>query len=335
MSERLRSILAVAVLTLTIWVWADIEQTVPGGEHDMPVLVTVPANSGYVVRDVVPRRIRASLRGPSGQLAELKKSQEDMACKFFLTDAQLHSGTLPLRAADGFQHLQRYRVDAIDVLPSEIRVDLARQVAVKVPVRVQVTGATLGEPATSQPADVMATVAETDLAALPEAQRYAVASLAITTVPESQLVDRDVALDKRLGGPDGIEATFDPPAVKVLAHLESPVIKTSLGRFPITVGGPPDILNRYQIVFPEDADRFVELNVQGPRPEVEKLTAQGVRVELVVTADTKPVAGAWIPGHPVAIGLPPTVKVVGDLPTVNFNLVEKKVEEAPAKAPKE
>ena len=333
MSERLRSILAVAVLTLTIWVWADLEQTIPGGEHDLPVVVTTPANSGYIVRGVAPPRVRVLLRGPSGQLAELKKSQEDMACRFALTDAQLRSGSIALRAADGFEHLKRRRVDAIDPMPVEIRVDLARQVAVKVPVRVQVTGATLGEPASSQPAEVMATVAETDLAALPEAKRYAVASLAVTTVPENQLVDRDLALDKRLGGADGIEATFDPPTVKVLAHLESPVVKTSLGRFPITVGGPPDILNRYQIVFPEDAERFVELNVQGPRPEVEKLTAQSVRVELVVTADTKPVAGAWIPGHPVAIGLPPSVKVVGDLPTINFNLVEKKAEETPAKAP--
>jgi hypothetical protein len=98
-----------------------------------------------------------------------------------------------------------------------------------------------------------------------------------------------------------------------------------------TVAGPPEKLNRDRVVVAEDADRWVDLTVQGPRPEIEKLVQQpqSVRVELVLTADTEPVAGAWIPGHPVVVGLPSAVKVVGDLPAVNFNLVEMPAPEPP------
>lgn len=330
MSERMRTILAVAALTIAIWVWADLEQTVKD-EADVPVVVSTPTHSDYRVRDVSPKRVRVTFRGPSGQIAELRNNDEKMACQILLADAQLKSGTLTVRAAEGFRHWDGFRVSVSEVEPAEIRAELARQVTIKVPVRVQVTDATLREPAKAEPAEVDATVAEADLAALPEARRYALVSLSLTKIPENQQVERDVVLEKRLGGADGIEATFLPASVRVTAYLESPVIKTSLGKFTLTVAGPPEKLNRYQVVFAEDAERWVDLTVQGPRPEVEKLVQQpqSVRVELVLTADTEPVVVAWIPGHPVVLGLPPSVKLVGELPAVNFNLVEKKAAEPP------
>ena len=330
MSERIRTLLAVVALTLAIWVWADLEQTVPG-EEDVPVAVVLPAQSDYRVRDVTPRRVRVKFTGPRGKIADLRRDEDQMACRIVLADAQLKSGILTFRAAEGFRHWEDHRVTVESVEPDEVRVDLARQVTVKVPVRVQVTGATLREPAKADPAEVEATVAESDLAALPEARRYALATLSLTTLPENPQIERDAPLEKRRGGADGVEATFAPASVRVTAYLESPVIKTSLGKFMIIVAGPPEKLNRYRVVFAEDADRWVDLTVQGPRPEIEKLVQQpqSIRVELVLTADTEPVAGAWIPGHPVVVGLPPAVKVVGDLPAVNFNLVEMPAPEPP------
>jgi len=324
MSERIRTFLAVAVLTLTIWVWADLELPIPG-EDDVPVTVVLPAQSNYRVREISPQRVHVTYKGPRGKIDDLKNHEDLRVCRITLTDAQLRSGVLTFRAAEGFRPWSNdYRLDINSVEPDEIRVDLARQVTVKVPVRVQVTGATVRDPIKTEPAEVEATVAESDLAALPEARRYAVATLSLTGATENQQVERDVPIEKRLGGADGIEATFAPSVVHVTAYLESPVIKTSLGKFMITVAGPPEKLNRYQVVFAEDAERWVDLTVEGPRPDVERLVQQpqSLRVELVLTPDTEPVPGAWIPGHPVVIGLPPTVKIVGDLPAVNFNLKE-------------
>ncbi|MFO8014858.1 MAG: hypothetical protein R6X20_16335 [Phycisphaerae bacterium] len=101
----------------------------------------------------------------------------------------------------------------------------------------------------------------------------------------------------------------------------------NLGRFPILIAAPPEVLNRYRVVFQQDAERWVELEVEGPGPAVERLTPQDIRVQLVLTEDDKPNPGSWLPGQPVVVGLPPSVKLARPLRPVNFNL-EKVAEKA-------
>jgi len=164
---------------------------------------------------------------------------------------------------------------------------------------------------------------------LPEAKRYAVARLVVSAVPQEQPVEQEVALESRLGGTEGIEATFNPPAVQVTARLESTVSSKTLTQIPILITGPPEMLNAYQVVFQEDAVRLMDLKIQGPRQSVEPLTAKDVRVELVLTPDDRPTEeGAWIPRVPKILGLPANVEMVGPVPTINFNLKRRK--EAPA-----
>ena len=332
MSERLRTILAVAVLTGAIWVWADIEQTAPPSEAQVPVKVTVPPD--YVVLGVAPKELTVRFSGPKGEVQNLTASPEEMVCRLELKESDLKKDRLVLHARDGFRHWPA-RVVVTDIrsehdgaVDSDVIVRLSRLVNIKVRVEPRITGAVVSA-ATAQPAEVTARVAESDLKALPEARRVAVALLAVSSIPSNPQVERDVALEPRLGGAGGIEATFDPPIVKVTARLESAFVTKSLGRFPILIATPPEMLNRYRIVFQPGAERYVELEVQGPAPDIEHLNPQDIRVQLVLTADDKPDPDSWLPGKPVVVGLPPGVKLVKALPTVNFNL-EKPSEKPPA-----
>jgi len=191
-----------------------------------------------------------------------------------------------------------------------------------VPVKVSIPGYTLSGEATVEPPEVAAMVAESDLSGLAEAtKRYASARLTFTLPPKDLLVEREVALESRLGGADGIEAVFDPPVVRVTAQLESTVTPKTLPQLQILISGPAEMLNTYEVVFQENADRLLNLKVEGPRQLVEPLTAQDVRVELVLETDDRPTSeGTWIPRVPRVIGLPAGVEVVGPLPTINFNL---------------
>lgn len=323
MTERMRSIMAVAVLTIAIWVWADLEQT-GEGEDRVPVQITVPTD--YVLRSVTPEYVLATYKGPLGEIQDLKASA-DRACRFVLTENELKGNRLTLRARDGFKHWAERRVvvtdvrdDRDDIPDGEIHVAVDHLVRVKVRVEPKVTGA-VATVATAQPADVTARVAESELKALPEARRVAVATLAVSTIPQSLQVEREVPLDLHLGGPDGVEVKeFDPPIVKVTARLESTVVTKSLGRFPIFISGPPDMLNRYRIVFQPGTEQWVELEVQGPAPDIERLSPQDLRVQLVLTAADKPDPDSWLPGKPAVVGLPPSVKLAKPLPTINFNL---------------
>jgi len=330
MSERLRSILAVAVLTAAVWVWADLEQT---GENQarVPVQVSVPAN--YVIRRVTPEYVTVKFKGPLGELQALKTSPEDMVCRYDLPESELKGNRAVLKTRDGFRHWQTRRITVTDTSDESentadgtITVDFDRLVEVKVRVEPAVTGA-VATAVTAQPPEVMARVAESAVKALPEAKRYVVARLAISSTPPTQQVEMEVPLECRIGGADGIEAELNPPIVKVTARLGSAVTTKSLGRFSILVTAPPEMLNRYRVIFQPEAPRWVELEVQGPGPDLERLTPQDLRVQLILTADDKPDPDSWLPGKPTVVGLPPGVKLVKPLPTVNFNL-EKQTEKA-------
>ena len=216
-----------------------------------------------------------------------------------------------------------------DAFDGNIHADIARLVELpNVRVEVQVTGA-VASAATARPPEVTARVAESDLEDFPNSKRFVVAPLDVDTVPEDLAVEQQVTLDRHLGGPDGIDAAFEPPIVTVSARLQAVVTQRNLGRFPILVSGPPEVLNRYRVLFQQDAERWVELEVEGPGPAVERLRPQDVRVQLTLTEDDKPSPGSWLPGQPVVIGLPSSVKLTKPLRSVNFNL-ERFPEKPPA-----
>jgi len=323
MSERIRSILAVVVLTIAVWVWADLEQT-GESEDRIPVQVNVPPD--FVVRAKTPDHLTVRIRGPIGEIQDLKASPDEMGCRFDLTEPELKGGRAVLHARDGFRHWRSRRVVVTGIKDDQgrdesgdITVVLDRRVRVTARVEPKITGAIASE-VRARPAEVSALVAESDLKALPQTAHYVLAPLAVTSIPANPEIEREVPLDRRLGGPEGIEAQFDPATVKVTARVEFAVTTRSLGRFPILVSASPEMLNRYRIVFQPQAERWVELEVQGPAPDVERLNVQDIRVQLILTPDDKPDPDSWLPGKPVVAGLPPSVKLVKPLPTVNFNL---------------
>jgi len=333
MSETLKTILAVTVLTAAIWIWADLEQT-GDAEEQVPVRVTLPPD--YVLRGVTPDQVTVKFKGPRGEIQVLRSSPEEMQCRLELSEPQLKNARVAVHARDGFRHWAARRIVVTDVrsehdglVDGDVIVRPDRQVRLKVRVEPRVTGA-VAAAVTAQPAEVLATVAESDFKALPEARRAAIAPLAVSSVPPSLQVEREVPLERRLGGPDGPDAAFEPPIVKVTARLESTLATKSLGRFPILLAAPPEMLTRYRVVFQPEAERYVELQVQGPGPDVERLTPQDVRVELILTADDKPDPASWLPGKLIVSGLPPTVVLTKPLPTINFNLEKQNSEKPPA-----
>ncbi|MBE3095775.1 MAG: hypothetical protein IMZ44_01440 [Planctomycetes bacterium] len=331
MSETVKTILAVTVLTAAIWIWADLEQG-DKGEEAVPVRVAVPAD--YVVRGTTPEQVTVAFTGPRREIQVLRASPELMQCRLELSESQLKSTRLVLHAREGFHHwgpriaVTEVKSEHDGIIDGDVVVRLDRLVRVKVRVEPKVTGA-VAAAVTAQPPEVQATVAESEFKALPETQRVAIAPLAVSSVPENLQVQREVPLERRLGGPDGVEATFEPPIVKVTARLESTLVTKPLGRFPILLSAPPEMLNRYRVVFQPEAERYVELQVQGPGPDVERLSPQDVRVELVLTADDKPDPASWLPGKLVVTGLPPGVKLTKPLPTINFNLEKQNSEKPP------
>ena len=335
MSERLRSILAVIVLTIAVWVWADLEQPEPG-TWQVPVRVFVPAD--YVVRSVTPELVTVKFKGPLGEIQNLRASPEDMVCRFDLSEAQLKNSRVTLHARDGFSHWGARRVhvlaiedERIDVADRDIQVVVDRMTRLKnVPVAVNVPPGVLASVSPPDPPRVTARVAESQLRGLAADKQVAIALLPVERLSENQEILLDLALEPRLGGPNGIEAAFDPSFVKVTAKLQSKPITKSFPRVPVFISATEDVLRKYRIIFQQpENDLWVDLEVQGPAPDVERLKAQDLRVLLVVTSQHTPNPGSWLPGELTVVGLPPNVKLSKPLPAINFNL-EKSAEKPPA-----
>ena len=335
MKEVIRNVLAVVLLTATIWVWADLEQQ---REQTLIVPVEVNVPPGFVVLDVAPDRVKVRLKGPEGEIQALERtpegSPEQKVCRFTVTDpAKLQRRALRLRAAEGFHQWDDRRLKVLAVTtvqddPSpEITVRIGRLVQVAVPVVVSVKGATPADSA-ARPPEVKATVLESELTKVPPTKRYAVAPIEVRTIPENRVIEETVPLDPRLGGTDGVDAEFAPKRVTVTVTLVSAVATKTLQKIPITSDMPFEILKTYQVVFQDGTPPLpVDLTVEGPREVVERLTPGQVSLQLVITPADKPVEqGTWIGREPRVVGLPPEVKVVDPLPTVNFNL--KRREEA-------
>jgi len=338
MSERIRSILAVIVLTIAVWVWADLEQPKPG-ETQVPVKVIVPAD--YVVRSVTPEYVTVKFMGPLGQVEDLKTSPEDNVCRFVLTEADLKASRLTLHARDGFRHLAKRRIvvtsikdDHDEASDRDIQIVVDHMARLNdIPVTVSVPQGVQASVSPPEPARVSARVAESLLLKVPAAKQSAVALLPVDRLSENQEVTLDVPLEPRLGGADGVEAVFEPSFVKITAKLQSKPITKVFPRMPVLISATEDVLRKYRIVFQQpENDLWVELEVQGPAPDVEKLKAQDLRVLLVLTSQHTPNPGSWLPGELTVVGLPPNVRLAKPLPAINFNL-EKPPEKPPEKAP--
>ncbi len=323
MKSQIRTFLAVALLTVTIWVWADLEQVQQTGIVVENVEVLVPQN--YEIERISPARLKVVIEARQREIQDLRHSPELHEARFDLRDREIADESLSLPVVEGFRHWAGVRIVEILEGESDRRVDqvtvaLDRQTQVPVPVRVNVLGATATD-ASAIPPEVTATVSASDLAELPEGKRYARATVEVKAMQPGRLIEEAVALEPRLGGADGIPARFSPPRVLVRATLESALKTQTLKGVRVVLVVSPDKLKDYEIVFQDDAPPGpVELEVEGRPALVEPLTPEKLSLQVIINPDDKPVEGAWIGRDPMVVGLPPGVTVVGRLPTVNFNL---------------
>jgi hypothetical protein len=337
MKQAIRTFLAVAFLTLVIWVWADLEQQTDE-TFFVPVEVQVPA--GFEVAKVSPDRLKVKVRGPSAEIRGLMETgpgkPNRRVCRLLLTDpGKLAPGTVRVRAVEGFRHWDENRVVPLAVLTlddkplEDVTVEVEHLVQVRVPVEVRVVGAVV-KAAASQPAEVTATVSESRFQALAPAKRKAVAVVKVSALPPDLQIREKVPLELGLGGAEGVRAAFDPRIVEVTATIESASATKTLAQVPVAIAAPPDVLRTYDVVFQDESVLLVDLRVEGPRELVEPLTPGQVGLWLALTAADKPVEeGPWIGRVPQASGLPPGVRLAEPPPTINFNLKRRESPRAP------
>ena len=257
-----------------------------------------------------------------------------MVCRLELAEQDLRGQELSepvvLHAAGGFRDWAGRRLVTLDVkadhdgrTDGDVEVRIDRLVHVKVRVEPRITGA-VAAAATAQPAEVRPSVAETGTPETARGPAFRRGSAG------SQFHAREPAGGTR--GRRSTAASAAPAASTPLSTRRSSRSRPGWNRrsSPSRWGGsrsssPPRPKSSAGTALSSSGrpSGTVELEVQGPAPDIERLQPQDIRVQLVLTADNKPNPAAPMPGKLDVVGLPPGVKLVKPLPTVNFFLEEQ------------
>jgi len=330
MSDRVKTFLAVAFLTVLVWVAIDFEvaEHLQCTIHDITVHAPGP---DYTVQVVRPSsgKIDVTFTGPRGQISKLKVTPEEQVFRYAMSESESRVGLLSIAVAKGFEHLNDKRIVVKGADPEHIEVMVDRLIRLeKVPVHIgSVIGAVLaeGKKPRVEPETVEATAAQTALAKLTATSHFATATVDLsgTDIPEGGgALTRNIVLDKYLDGNKDVPATFQPDTVTVTLFVESSLLTKVLQDVPVRVSGPPEVIDKYEIVFRgEPGVPAINLKVSGPRDIVGSLLPREVYVYLEVTAVDKPEEepGPGLLRQP-RVFLPPGIKLVEQPPPIRFNL---------------
>lgn len=331
----------VAVVTILVWVYADMEFTdeeslkatlmlVVARDSDLKVLSKSEVQLDFRIK--ANRKILDKFKqwlNARGGVVEYDVSQRYGPGEYEVSTAEM------LKAAAG----RRARGATLTVLPSStptVTVQLDRLLRRTLPVEFACTGAELDKPAKLSPAEVTIRVGQADWRKI-EAEWPKTAhpsdTPVLTTVSENlAAVAAGVETSRTVrivGLIAGVKVTPEPREVTATFTV---IRRTGTKEITVAVGVKmphtwceDDTWIRYKLVR-KDADEWLaKITISGPQKHVEQLIAPGkVTAYVVLTDGDKKPVDSWL-SRPVVIELPHDleVKLVGELPTVSFKLVER------------
>jgi hypothetical protein len=327
--RRVRNALWVALISLLVWIYADLEFTDEMELRATIRLVTNPAGR-LILRSTDRVEVSFTVQGRRGSLERL---EQQLRVPGATVDYEVHEGEGELDTRDLLNRAPRIYEEGLTVLsarPATIRVNLDRLVDLPgVPVALDYTGAIpTGQPKI-EPAQVRVEVASADLPAL-----KALPSLRIKTAP--------VDLKKvKSGEPFTANLSTRIGEVDVRPHPSTVGVTVEIGQLTeteeVTVGVqvvvPPEWIDdgtwrQYTLTRRDRHEWRVQIQVLGPRRDLDQLKAATILAYIVLTDDDKkPVS--WLTRE-VQVRLPQglDVKLVAPPPPVHF-----KLEKLPATPP--
>ena len=320
--ERLRTFGWVAVITLLIWVYADITQT---EEQEVSLSIRVRSAGNMVLLSPADISIRARIRGRRDAIGRLaNKSLPFDASKLPGKASKLPAAPLLSRLPE----VRKAGVTVLSVYPDAIDVELAPLVGVETAVSLQTSG---GEP--------------TEVKIVPQRVRLLVPapyknqilrdSFAVLTAgvdvrgkPVGELIQIQ---NLELRRPEIPGCRLVTETVDVSFKVSQQVV-TKKFNVPLAVQSPhtwhsDDTWMLYELEV-RGPELTKEITVKGNRLDLEKLQAKDIRACIVLTEDDKRAPGSWITRQvrvllPQDRDLPVKGLEVTGIPSVEYRLVAR------------
>lgn len=324
--EKLETILAVTIITILIWLYAEGENIKPYLNHSVQIKFVAPEGQDLAIEPHEPVRIVMRFEASSGQYQYVQ---------------QLTKNTLEIVVTDKLSDSPFQTVVLKDILAASKLGDLGI-------INIEATPATMKirvEPIVSREMEIV--LNPTDLLDIQFAQPPAIdplkipvrlpASLAektngyklIANLDELEMSKLEVNVPHTMPVPLHLPLVMEDkfvslsqPTTTVTFTIRKQTDTISLTSIPIHINAPPMLLKRYNIDLPEEQMVVRDVKLSGPSDIMEKIRTNQIKVwaELRPTADE---LESGIESAPLSIVVPPGVAVDSALPRVQLKVMPR------------
>ncbi len=323
---RGRDVAWVALVTMFLWIWADVEFT---DEMEMSTTIElVTAPSGKLVL-LSKSRVGVNFK-VQGRQRSLEQLQQRLQSPEAVVRYVVSEGDRDLSVRDILNGDKMIVAEGLTVLsasPGNVRVRLGTKIyRSDIPVKFEYTGA-LSPKVTVDPTQMGVHVAESDWQKILRAGTDPV--LKTKQVDLKSIGDPSKPFEVEVI-PQIAGVTVEPDSLSVMVSVKIVMLtETKEITVPVQVLQPPawledDTWRQYSLSRKDPPEWLPALQISGPRVDLDKLNAEDVRAYIILTDDDKKPVESWLT-RSVTVQLPTelNLRMFGTTPTVQFKLEKK------------
>ena len=328
-----RQLLIVTPLTLVIWFLAD--QASLMRAEDIPAELSIsiqPTTDGSNLDLEMPAstRFRLDLSGSTREVVGLTAmaGEKPLQLKWILTAPYQRPGHVVLsqdelrRIFEGLKTFQDRGVFIDDIEPATFEFTVHEIVSAEVPVR-PVAGTLKIEDIHVEPELVKIFARQSDLATLPESQRFLEPNIAerLAKEPRNRAIDcMGVVLPLRIGMVN--LQRVEPPTVDLHLRVVAEQKQEDLEKIPVRVEANQLTWQNYDLLVEDAGEWLINLKVEGDENKINALRPEDVKAVARISGDLAQPSEDFRTVK-VEVSLPEGITLVGTPPDVRFRLVLK------------
>lgn len=323
-----RNLAFVALVTVIVWIFADVENT-GRAEFRAVIQLAAPPGSDFVLRSDSRANVTFRVQGRRSSIERLRTRLGDA------NDARVPRAVIryevgpddtdipAVRILNSYELIAKEGLTVQSATPGNLRVSLARRVHRELPVTLECTGGMPAETPQIVPGKLGFLVVESDWDELTKRQP----SLALRTIRKDlKEIKDDEAFEAEVIPRVGeLAVELDQPTVKVRVKIGQ-LTETEKATVPVEVLSPAGWLEdgtwkKFALKRQNAAEWLVAVQVAGPRKDLDQLKSGETKIgALLVLSDEDKQPVSWLTRE-VQFRLPtPRLKVVGPAATVTFKL---------------
>lgn len=333
MVQAVKTFLAVVVLTLLIWFYADQAGT---RSEDYVVWLSLRPPGSAQWRFADPNseraRVRITLSGTTGALGDVREDLDKNTLRFtYVIEADPPSGPYRvglLEKLDSFEEVRRRGLTVRNVDPPAVTVLIDRFVTKELPVVARADTFKIVQTTTVAPPTVQVTMPESQIDKLEQTE--IIANIEALEAHRALIREHLMSSESKPGEGIGLQdvplvrppgAILDYERVFVRAVIEqreqSKLLRSVYVRFDVSA----DQWRGYDLEVKDNADLALEVKVRGPSDLIASLTPQDVRAYVEIKTGDAIRTEGWLT-RTVNFVLPPGTTLDQTAPQIQFRLVE-------------